>query len=210
MRVVVGTPRDGLVLSTGRLHALQGDTNLAADDPVLGDVLSVLEDPDMELLVEVVGGRGPRRVAVATGAGIAAVVMSRQGRDAELAAVTPDSIPAVLARTIGLGPAPYRAGEPVIVPADDVEQLATSLQVSPALASSVLGSALSSSTWSLCRMQVSVVSAEGDVAGSRVDVLGAAGVGWWLLESVESGTRVARTTATDLWRMLCTVTSTKW
>ncbi|WP_019545356.1 hypothetical protein [Streptomyces sulphureus] len=203
MRLNAGTPRDGIVLTQGRLDALRKAPS--DDDPVATAALSLLDDPLAEIVVEVTGPDGRRAAAFALGSDLCAVILSRPTHDPELAAVTPESVPAVTARTVGLGPAPYVDIPPLTVPEADIDALAVPPpQISPALAAHPVGTALRVGDWRLWRLQAAAPSDEGDgsALGARLDVLGARGYGWWVLEESAEGVLLSPTTATALWRGL--------
>ncbi|WP_016907718.1 hypothetical protein [Streptomyces xiaopingdaonensis] len=203
MRLNAGTPRDGIVLTEGRLEALRNAP--PDDDPVATAALTVLDDPLAEVVVEATGPDGRRAAAFALGAELCSVILTRPTHDPELAAVTPESIPAVVARTVGLGPAPYVDTPPLTVPEADIDALAVPPpQVSSALAAHPVGTALREGPWRLWRLQAAAPSEEGDgsALGARLDVLGARGYGWWVLEESAQGVLLSPTTATALWRGL--------
>lgn len=203
MRVGIGVPRNGLILTEGRLETMRGDPDALSDD-VLRETMRTLDDPVAEILLDVAGPRGRRRVTFAVGDRLATVIMSRPERPAELAAVTPDSVPAVIARTVRLGPAPATDDPVSTVPLGDIEALtAPPHRVSRALAVSPVNRALATGWWNLWSVQASALDDAHEAVGVRMDVIGAAGHGWWLLDDDDDSVTLTSARASDLWSLLC-------
>lgn len=203
MRITVGTPRQGMILEEGRLEALQTSRD-SADDAVMQQVLRVVDQPSCEIALEISGPAGSRRVSFAIGEGIASVVMARPGHPGELAAVTMDSVPGVVARATGLGPAPYVEDPDFKIPEADVDALmADPPVVSERLMRHPIGEVLTGNVWQVWTAWVSTLQPDGEVRGERLDIVGAAGLGWWMLVPGRNKVRVTRTRALSVWMMMC-------
>ncbi|WP_016910202.1 hypothetical protein [Streptomyces xiaopingdaonensis] len=202
MMITAGTPREGVLLTPGRLDELRR-TSAETGDPVMAACLRTLDDPLGEIFVEVTAPDDRRGAAFAVGHEITAVVLSRSESDPELAPITGESVTAVLARTVGLGPAPYVDAPSLTVSEADIDALVTPpAEVSQALADHPVGSALASHSWRLWRLEATRQDAGRAVPAGRLAVLGARSHGWWALEESSEGAVLSPTTATALWRVL--------
>ena len=203
MRLHEGIPREGLVVEGATLAELQRDA-AGQNDPVFQAAVAALQHPVREAVVEVTGPVGDRRLVFSFGEDVVAVLMARPGKPAELAAVTPDAVPAVIAKTIGLGPGLALEGEAFTVPVGDVEALtAPPYAFAGDMAESALGLALSGKQWGMTRFETVITDASGAEDQFGIELIGAAGTGWWWIEREEWSATVTPSRAAMAWSLFC-------
>lgn len=209
MSIITGIPRRGLTLESGRLAALRAelrDDPETASDPALQEMARVLGRPAHELMVSISGSDGETRLAFAIEGPTAVVTMARPGATAELAVVTADSIPGIIALAAELGPAPFIDEPDILVDLGELEGYLAGPRPPRSERSGETGSRAASvfaepgvRNWS------AYLAGVGDGEGERLllDVVGGAGIGWWVLDVGESGARLIRTRAALIWETLC-------
>ena len=207
MRVFVGAPTQWVSLGDQSLEMLLADPT-ALEAPELRIALQAWQSPTAELTFESTGPSGDRAVAIAIGDNAATLVASEFGQETRLAAVTPESIPALIARYAKLGPAPY-SEEPVAkVRHSDLDRLARPpYERSKSLESLPCAELLSTEDWNMWSVRAAFQMADGTAGGYRIDALGAAGYGWWLLEPGRKRVTISRTRSVTLWALICSLTS---
>lgn len=203
MSVVTGIPRTGLVLEPGRLASLRTDP-LTETDPAIPELARVLDAPSGELLVSISGEAGETRLACAIEGPTAVVTMARPSETAELAVVTSDSIPGIIALAAGLGPAPF-VEEPE--PRATIGELEGYLSgARPPSEGDEVSAAARVFAHPGVRSWSAYLTVTGpDAATDRMllDVVGGAGIGWWILDIEGEDARLIRTRAAHIWSMLC-------
>lgn len=203
MKISVGTPSDGLTLEGEDLNKFY-DTTVTFDDQVTEEVRRTLREPAAEFFVNKSGPDGTRSLLFAIGENLTSLVMTRPDQPQQVAAVTAESVPAIIARTVGLGPAPFIEERPHSMAMNDFEKLMTS----PADALQIAGKRsfgrlFTRENWSLWYIQFSAPAPDGTVETDRFDVIGAKDHGWWFLDTEGRRVQSERTRAAIIWSMLC-------
>jgi hypothetical protein len=203
MKIFAGTPHEGLTLE-GHVEEQFYDPSHNSGDEVLEEVKRTLRSPQVELFVNRGGPRGSRTVFFAVGEKLTSVLMSRPDQPQQVAAVTHESIPGIIARTVELGPAPFREGKSSSLSGRDFETLINN----PSEAAGIVGDRafeklFTRDNWSMWYLQRSAPSVDGGVDYDRLDIVGATDHGWWILEPGGSRVQSERTRAATIWAMLC-------
>lgn len=201
MRVQIGVPPIRLTLDEG----LEDQPLIVnpGDDAVALEVNRTLESPLVEIVVFGVGPNAAPRLFFAVGERLAVAVFHTPPKRAELAAVTRDSIPAIIADTIPLGPGPLNAPASLRISNKDFAALARDEPVvSGRLARSAMGPTLASGDWSVWGIQVAKPEQDGEVSATRLDIIGARGHGWWILENKRTQFHAEAARAAEIWALL--------
>lgn len=206
MKIHVGIPRDGLVLDERRIRLLEGSPE-AHNDPVLQAALRALQTPSREASLETSGPASQRRISFAYGPDLVAVLLARQDRPLELAAITHDSVPAVIAKTLGLGPA--RAPEAHVLSVANAEIVALTrppFAVTGGLSDSPLGRRLAEKSWGVARFETRLHSSQDrDADEASFEILGAAQTGWWWIKRGRRHASLVPTRPAMIWGLLSSV-----
>ena len=207
MNPTVGIPRRGIALTPDRASALQGPADQISE-PALREAAELMASPICEIRVQVTSPTGARRLSVHLSESAAVVLMSRADQTPELAVVTPGSVPAVIAKTLQLGPGSDdpdspNAGRKFRLPLPDLESLAgDGHPVSARLAASPAGPVLSGNDWCMWSIDASRLAPSGKPESVRFDAIGAVGKDWWQIEQDGRRAILQNTMGTEIWGFL--------